>query len=498
MSSRREEIEKRVDLHGRTLRQHAARGTIINAAFHVGMAGLGLLRNLVIAAFLTASEFGLWGIVFLSVSAFIFILEIGVSDKFVQQAEADQELAFQKAFTVNLIWRTGFVLLSIALLPGFAAIYGRSDIILPGVILSLIVLASAFHAPAWIYYRAMRFGRERALHSIEPVVGLVATTALAIAGAGYWSLVIGAVAGYFSAAVVVVAVSPYPLRLRFDRGLFSEYFSFSWPLLVAAGAGTVMVQVAVIVGESAVGLAGVGAIGLAATISRFAERVDHIVTQTLYPAICAVRDDLDLLFESFVKSNRLALMWGMPFGLGLALFAPDLVEHVFGEKWELATGLLQFFGVLAAVSQIAFNWNAYFTALGRTKPLAIDAALMSATFCVVGIPLMYSEGLTGYAIGMGAAMIVDLGARTYFLTKLFSGLSMLRHAARAIAPSVPAVAVVLAVRLVEPDERTLPIALGELVLYAAVTAVLTWFAERELLREMLGYVRSRTKAPQPA
>jgi O-antigen/teichoic acid export membrane protein len=491
-------IEDRVDLRGRSLREHAARGTIINTIFHVGMAGLGLVRNLLIAAFLTASEFGLWGLIFLSVSALIFILEIGVSDKYVQQSETDQEAAFQQAFTVNLIWRSLFVVISVAMLPLFALVYGRDDIILPGAVLALAVFASAFQSPIWIFYRQMRFARERLMHSIEPVVGLVVTAGLAIAGAGYWSLVIGAVVGHSVAGAAALKVSPYPIRLHFDRRLFREYFLFSWPLVVAAGSGTIMVQAAVITGEAAVGLAGVGAIGLAATISRFAERVDQIVTQTLYPAICAVRDRTDLLFESFIKSNRLALMWGMPFGLGLALFAPDLVTHVLGEKWEIATGLLQFFGVLAAVSQIAFNWNAYFMALGRTKPLAVDAAAMTVTFCAIGIPLMFSDGLTGYAIGMGAAMVVDLALRTYFLTRLFSGLSMFRHAMRAIVPSVPAVALVLLVRQLESGERTLAMALAELALYGLVTAIATWFAERDLVREMIGYVRSGSRAPVTA
>lgn len=49
------------------------------------------------------------------------------------------------------------------------------------------------------------------------------------------------------------------------------------------------------------------------------------------------------MFESFVKSNRLALMWGAPFGVGLSLFA-DLVDHGIGDEWKPAVGLLQAFG----------------------------------------------------------------------------------------------------------------------------------------------------------
>ena len=39
-----------------------------------------------------------------------------------------------------------------------------------------------------------------------------------------------------------------------------------------------------------------------------------------------MKDRKDLLLEAFVKSNRLGLMWGMPFGVALALFAADLVR----------------------------------------------------------------------------------------------------------------------------------------------------------------------------
>ena len=491
-------VEDRVALGDRSLREHTARGTIINAAFSVGLAGLGLLRQLIIAAFLTAGEFGLWGVIFFSATALIFLLDIGLGDKFVQQAESDQESAFQKAFTINLVWRVVFFGLSLATLPLFAEIYGRPEILVPGAVLSLAVVGSALQSPLWIFYRQMRFARQRALHSIEPVLGLIVTAALGVAGAGYWSLIIGGVVGIWASGLVALIACPYPLRLRFEWKLFGEYFSFSWPIVVASASGVAMVQIAIIVGEGAVGLAGIGAIGLAAQLGRFTERVDQIVTQTIYPAICAVRDRTDLLFESFVKSNRMALMWGMPFGLGLVLFAPDLITHVFGQKWELATGLVQLFGALAAASQIAFNWSAFFLATGNTKPLAINTALQLVVFSAVGVPLMFSHGLTGYGIGVACALVVDLAVRAYFLTRLFSGFQMLRHTARAIIPSVPAVASVLLMRVVVGGERGLEVALAELAVYTLVTGAATWLAERDLIREMLGYLRSRANAPQPA
>jgi hypothetical protein len=81
--------------------------------------------------------------------------------------------------------------------------------------------------------------------------------------------------------------------------------------------------------------------------------------------------------------------------------------------------------------------------------------------------------LNGFAVGMGIA-------------------------ARAIAPTVPAVLAVLGVRALVGD-GSLAVAVAELALYVAVTVVATWAFERRLVREVLGYLRGGSAAaPTPA
>ena len=245
------------------MRRRTARGTLVNAAFSSGLAGVGLLRQLAISIFLTASEFGFWGLILISVMTLLWFKDVGVSDKFIQQDEPDQELAFQKAFTLNLAWTGLFFVLILAAIPVFALLYGRSDVIVPGFVLSLVVLGTALQSPTWIFYREMRFARQRALIAIDPVVSLVVTVALGAAGAGYWSLIIGGVAGSWLAAAAALRASPYPIRLRWDRRAARDYFSFSWPLFVATASQATVVLGAVFASKAAVGLAGLGAIALA-------------------------------------------------------------------------------------------------------------------------------------------------------------------------------------------------------------------------------------------
>lgn len=473
------------------LRQHAARGVLINSAFMVAIAGLALVQRLIVSRLLSPAQFGLWSVVLLAVLTVLFLKNAGIGDKFVQQSEADQELAFQKAFTIDLALAVACVALACVALPAFGLLYGRPQLIAPGLVLSLAIVGNSLQAPVWIHYRNMEFARQRLLLAIDPGVTFIVTIALAAAGAGVWSLVAGAVVGAFCGGAVALGLSPYRPRLVWDRATARAYFRFSWPVVAAGGSGMLIAQGAQVSAARIAGLAASGGVGVASSISGFADGVDGIVSQALYPAICAVRDRPHLLYESFVKSNRLALLWGMPFGVGVAVFAPDIVHFVIGDKWRFATGVIQALALVAAFDQLGFNWTAFLRALDLTRPMAILSAAQAGAFFLVVLPLFIAFGLSGFAAGWLAFGAVTVATRTFYLRRLFPQFRMLRHTARAALPCVPAVGAVLALRAVLPAAPDAGAALVELALYVAVTAAVSLAAERALLTEVMGYLRVR-------
>jgi hypothetical protein len=78
---------------GTDLRIRTARGTIINTAFLVGVNTLNLVRGFLVAAFLTTADYGVWGVILVVLYTLMFLRQVGIGDKFIQQDEADQELA---------------------------------------------------------------------------------------------------------------------------------------------------------------------------------------------------------------------------------------------------------------------------------------------------------------------------------------------------------------------------------------------------------------------
>ena len=471
------------------LRRLAARGTLVNGAFTVGVNGLSVVRGFAVAAFVGAAEYGVWGILVITLGTIFWMKEVGISDRYIQQEDLDQETAFQKAFTLEFLFNLVFFGILVVAVPLFALLYGRSELVAPGFVLALAVPAVAFQTPIWIFYRRMNFGKQRLLQSVDPVVGFVVAVGLAAAGMGYWALVIATVAGAWAAALVAMAASPYRLKLRYERGTAKDYLTFSWPIFVASGSGVLVAQVPIYAASEHLGLAAVGAITLASSIALYTQRVDQIITDTIYPAICAVRDRADLLQESFVKSNRLGLLWGVPFGAAMTLFAEDFVEYVIGgERWRLAVPVLQAFGLIAVLQQIAFNWVAFYKALANTKPLAVaSVAVMLATIGLT-VPLIAAEGLDGFAIGMFAATLVGVLVRMYYVARLFPPLPVIAGLSRSFAPGMAAALAVLALRAVEGGGRSLGLVLAEGAAFLAVTVLATVLFERGLLRELRAYL----------
>ncbi len=493
----------RFELEGRSLRQHAARGAMVNTAFVVALSALGLVKGFVLAGLMTPEDYGVWGILIISLGTLGWLKQVGIDDRYVQQDEADQELAFQKAFTLEALFNLALGVLLAVAIPVMAVVYHEPRIVLPGIALLGLLPAVTLQVPLWVLYRRMQFVRQRRLQAVDPLVSFAVAVALAAAGAGYWAWVGAALAGAWASALVAVRTSPYPLRLRYDRGTARAYVAFSAPLLVAGVGGIVIAQGSVLAGQAALGLAGVGAITLASQISAFSNRVDDIVSETLYPAVCSVADRTEVLFESFVKSNRLALMWALPCGLGVALFAQPLVTWVLGERWQGAVGLLQAFGVSAALGHLGFNWGAYVKATGATRPLAVHSVACACAFLAAGVPLILLAGRTGFAAAVLGLMGVSLTVRAVYLRRLFAGWRLRGHALRALWPSAPPVAAVLLVRALAGEPASAAAAAAELAGYLVLTAATTWVAERALLAEALGYLRGgptvvRLAAPGPS
>ena len=102
-----------------------------------------------------------------------------------------------------------------------------------------------------------------------------------------------------------------------------------------APARAVMRQVPALVAQRTLGLAAVGAMAIANNISVYANRVDDMVTDTIYPVdLRGEGPDGPAAGDVPEVQPAGAAVGGAERASGIALFAPDLVHYVLGSRWE--------------------------------------------------------------------------------------------------------------------------------------------------------------------
>jgi O-antigen/teichoic acid export membrane protein len=483
--------EERLSFQRGELRRRTARGAIVNGLFLGGAEALVLVQGLVVTVLLGPHAIGLYGIVTTTAMTIVALKRVGIDEAFVQQSEAGQEEEFQRAFTLELALSAAFALAIAASAPLVSSVYGDDRLIWLTIAVAYLPLAFALQAPTWIFFRRMDFVRQRSLQAIVPVVTFCVTVPLAASGVGVWSLVIGPFVGNLAGCIAAIAVSPYRLKLRFDRDARKRYFAFSWPIFVNAAALLVVQQGQVLAFDLDGGLAAAGYITIAFTLTRYADRADQIMSTTIYPAICAVTDRLETLEELFVKSNRLTMMWALPFCAGFVLFAPDLVHLILGRKWEPAIVLFQGLAAAAAIQQVGYNWYTFYRALGKPRQQAVESVVMVVAFAALAIPGLVLWGSRGFVWGLIAGALATFAVRRHFVRRLLPNVELVTLGLRGLAPVAAAAAVTFGLRgLLWGGERTAVQAVAELVLFLATCALATWWLERPLLREAARESRS--------
>jgi O-antigen/teichoic acid export membrane protein len=475
------------------LRRRTLRGVVVNGAFLVGIDALVLVQGLLVSRLLGPRAIGLYGIVTITVTSLLLLRRVGIDEAFVQQDEAEQEPEFQHAFTLELLVGAVFAGLVCLAAPLLALVYGESELLPLTLATAYLPVAFALQAPVWVFFRRMDFARQRALQAVIPAVTFAVTVPLAATGFGVWSLVVGPMAGNVVGATVAILVSPYRLRLRFDRATARRYLAFSGPIFVALLATLVVQQGQVLAFDVKSGLAGAGFLTLAFTLTRYVDRADQVITATIYPVVCSLRGRAHALTELFEKSNRGTLLWVAPFAGGVVLFSPDLVHFLVGDRWQPAVLLLQGLGVATALQQIGFNWFSFYRAHGRTRETAVEAVVGAVGFVVLAVPALALWGTWGFVAGRVAAVLVMLAVRVRYIRELLPEARLGALTLRAAVPLAVAVGATVALRLVLwGGTRTAVQAAVEVVVFLAVYAGVAGWLERPLLAEALGAWRRRS------
>ncbi|TCO80450.1 O-antigen/teichoic acid export membrane protein [Plasticicumulans lactativorans] len=315
------------------------RGKAVRAMGLLGVGGgLGKLitmgATLILARLLSPADYGLMAMASVVLGLIGFFNEVGIGAAIVQAQNLSRE-AVNGCFVMALVFSCMLFLLACAAAWPVAAFYDSPELRLILPVLALGFIVGGFNTvPSAFLRKELRFSVMVRFGLILAVVQAVLTVALAVAGFGVWSLVLGGLFGQVIYAMQLFRASPwrpsFAINIReglslVRYGLSVTYSRVLWYIYSNADKAII----GKLLGDHSLGIYDMA--NSLATLPT--SQVTSIVTNVSSPVFAKLQDDMARLGSVMLKLTRGIAYFTFPALGGLFVVADDLVLTLLGDQW---------------------------------------------------------------------------------------------------------------------------------------------------------------------
>ncbi len=386
------------------IKERVIRGGFAKVVAQVASFALRIGSLMAMARLLAPRDFGLVGMVAAFTGVLNLFRDFGLSSATVQRLNVTDD-QISTLFWINVLVGVILGLLLMAMAPVVVIFYHE-----PRLLWVTVILATAFifngagvqHTA--LLERQMRFTALAAIDIIALIVSTAVGISMARAGYGFWALVAASVSLPLVTTLCLWWTTGWiPGKPRLQIGLHSMMRFGGGLTLVNLIAYTAYNLEKVLLGRFW-GADAVGIYGRAYQLVNLpTENLNSAVWSVAFSGLSRVRTDPIRFKNYFLKGYSLVLALTIPFTIGAALFAGDLIHVVLGPRWTAVVDIFRLLTptmlVLALINPLA--WLTFSLGMvGRNlKVVSVLAPLVIAGYAI-GLPY----GPKGVAFGYSAVM----------------------------------------------------------------------------------------------
>ena len=346
--------------------ERAVRGIPWTLLAYAATRVVSVLTTLVLARLLVPADFGLFALATLAVTVISVLPGIWLGAALVVDPDMDERgvgTVLTLLVAASLLSAAGLVLLA----PLVAALFHEPRL---ADLVAVTAAVLVFSGTNWFFQtmlqRELRFKRVFVTQLVQTVAFSAVALALAVSGAGVWSLAVGYVAGFAASMVVSMALSPSRVRPAFDRKTARH--------VITSGRGFLAQDLSTFVMENldyvAVGRAlGPSQLGFYSMAYRQAELPNYAIADSVakvtFPAFAQMRHRGDDVAPAFLTTMRLVALAACPIGIVLSAAAAPFTVALLGDEWRPMIAPLTILGVWAIVRPLQVTSGRLLNSLGR-------------------------------------------------------------------------------------------------------------------------------------
>lgn len=313
-----------------------------------------IARLIILARILAPRDFGLLGIVMLSMMTLENFSQTGFEAAIIQKKEKVEQY-LNTAWTVGIIRGICLFIILYLIAPFVANFFETPQARNIIRVIGLSFFFQAFTNIGIIYFKKeLEFNKQFIYQLSGTLADFIVAVSAAILLRSVWALVFGLLAGNLVRLIASYFVHPYRPSVRLEFGKAKELFSFGkWVF------GSNILIFLVTQGDDAfigkfLGVTMLGFYQMAYKISNMpATEITHVISQVTFPAFVELKNNTIQLRQAYLRVLRLTALFSFPIAVLIFVLAPDLTIVLLGEKWMPmvpAMKILCFFGLTRSIS----------------------------------------------------------------------------------------------------------------------------------------------------
>lgn len=368
------------------------RGAIWAYSSFVGGRLLVLGSMALLARLLNPRDFGVVGFAMTFLAFIDMLQDLGLTQALVAYRDQDLLERADTVFLASLGIGAGMWLVTFAAAPLAASFFHQSQLVQIMPVLGFNFLARAAGSTHYaIAQQRLDFRSRAGAEMADVVIRGGAGIALAVAGAGVWSLVFGYVVGTVAMTVALWVAVPWRPHLRPKRWHLHGLVRFGGTLAIVDVISALISNVDYLfVGK----ILGAAALGLYTIGYRLPElliiNLSTVASLAMFPAFAQV--ERRALRHAYLIAFRYTTMIALPLTAGMLVLAKPLVLTLFGHKWAHAVGPMQVLSLFALAITIDIPAGTVYKAIGKAHIL-LRLSIPKVLLLIVGLILFTHYGI---------------------------------------------------------------------------------------------------------
>ena len=398
--------------------------------------GLQLFQVSVLARLLTPADFGLMAIVVAIILFAQIFTDMGVSNAIIHYQYISQD-TLSSLYWLNVLMGACLMLLLMALSEPVSNFYQKPELRLLLMIVSTSFLITALGQQLRVV--AEKNFKFKLLAKIEIVVALISTTVV-ISWAFYSPSVVVLIAGMVISALLssllywLFLAKGWRPRRCFNTKQMKPFFAFGAYAMCDNLLNSVNRQVDVLIGGRMFSTEALGAYSLPRDLTlRLAGVINPVITRVGLPVMAKSQHDIMQLKNIYLQTLRMTASINFPLYLTLMVFAPEIVQLLFGGQWQDSIPLLRIFALWGVMRSIGNPMGSLLYARGRAD---LSFRWNLSLFILFTPTIWYASnwGATGMASALLAIMVVLYTPGWFFLVKPLCGVGLWEYTLNLLIP----------------------------------------------------------------